>query len=76
MNLAPTFSEKLIIEPLVKMGYGGPVREAGETIGKTGDEGIGGIIKEDKLGLDVIYVQAKRWQTVRLYEFVLLQNKR
>jgi len=45
------------------MGYGGPVREAGETIGKTGDEGIGGIIKEDKLGLDVIYVQAKRWQT-------------
>lgn len=58
------------------MGYGGPVREAGETIGKTGDEGIGGIIKEDKLGLDVIYVQAKRWQTVRLYEFVLLQNKR
>ncbi len=44
--------------------------------GKTGNEGIDGIIKEDKLGFDVIYVQAKRWQTVRLYEFVLLQNKR
>ena len=44
------------------MGYGGSIKDAGQVIGKTGDEGIDGIIKEDKLGLDVIYVQAKRWK--------------
>jgi len=46
------------------MGYGGSKQEAAQVIGKSGDEGIDGIIKEDKLGLDVIYVQAKRWENV------------
>jgi len=55
------FFEQLVVELLVKMGYGGSIHEAGRAIGKSGDEGIDGIIKEDKLGLDVIYVQAKRW---------------
>ena len=47
---------------LLKMGYGGSRKDAGEAIGKSGDEGIDGIIKEDRLGLDIIYIQAKRWQ--------------
>ncbi len=46
------------------MGYGGSIQDAGQAIGKSGDEGIDGIIKEDKLGLDVIYIQAKRWENV------------
>jgi restriction system protein len=58
---SPAFFERLTIELLVKMGYGGSLVDAGMAIGKTGDEGIDGIIKEDRLGLDVIYVQAKRW---------------
>jgi restriction system protein len=58
---SPGFFERLTIELLVKMGYGGSLVDAGMAIGKTGDEGIDGIIKEDRLGLDVIYVQAKRW---------------
>lgn len=58
----PALFEKIVIELLVKMGYGGSRKDAGEAIGKTGDEGIDGIIKEDKLGLDIIYVQAKRWE--------------
>ena len=49
---------------LVQMGYGGSRREAGQAIGQSGDEGIDGIINEDRLGLDVIYVQAKRWNNV------------
>lgn len=62
---SPGLFEKTVVELLVKMGYGGSRRDAGAAIGKTGDEGIDGIIKEDRLGLDVIYVQAKRWdQTV------------
>lgn len=56
------FFEKLVVELLVKMGYGGSRRDAGQAIGKSGDEGIDGIIKEDKLGLDVIYIQAKKWE--------------
>jgi len=44
------------------MGYGGSVEDAGRAIGKSGDGGIDGIIKEDKLGLDFIYIQAKRWE--------------
>ena len=63
-NLSPSFFERLVIELLVKMGYGGSLKDAGKTIGKSGDEGIDGIIKEDKLGLDIIYVQAKRWEGV------------
>ena len=62
MDLSPSFFEKLVIELLVKMGYGGSIREAGRAIGKSGDEGIDGTLKEDKLGLDIIYIQAKRWQ--------------
>ena len=63
-NLSPTFFERLVIELLVKMGYGGSLKDAGKTIGKSGDEGIDGIIKEDRLGLDIIYIQAKRWEGV------------
>lgn len=58
---SPSFFEKLVVELLVKMGYGGSLHDAGKAIGKSGDEGIDGIIKEDRLGLDVIYIQAKRW---------------
>lgn len=61
---SPTFFENLVVELLVKMGYGGTIMEAGKSIGRSGDEGIDGIIKEDRLGLDVIYIQAKRWETV------------
>lgn len=50
------------MELLVKMGYGGSRKDAGKAIGKRGDEGIDGIIKEDRLGLDIIYIQAKRWE--------------
>jgi len=57
----PTLFEKIVIEVLVKMGYGGSLRDAGKAIGRSRDEGIDGIIKEDRLGLDIIYVQAKRW---------------
>ena len=59
---SPAFFERLVIDLLVAMGYGGSRQDAGRAIGKTGDEGIDGIIEEDKLGLDVIYVQAKRWE--------------
>ena len=59
---SPHFFERLVVELLVKMGYGGSRKDAGEAIGKSGDGGIDGIIKEDRLGLDVIYVQAKRWE--------------
>jgi restriction system protein len=57
----PTRFEEIVVDLLVKMGYGGSIIDAGMAIGKTGDGGIDGIIKEDKLGLDVIYIQAKRW---------------
>jgi len=62
VQLPPTFFEKLVVDLLVKMGYGGSLADAGKAIGKTNDEGIDGTIKEDKLGLDIIYIQAKRWQ--------------
>lgn len=60
----PSLFEKIVIEVLVKMGYGGTLRDAGKAIGKSGDEGIDGIIKEDRLGLDIIYIQAKRWEGI------------
>jgi restriction system protein len=63
-KMSASFFEKLVIELLVKMGYGGSIKDAGKAISKSGDEGIDGIIKEDKLGLDIIYVQAKRWEGV------------
>ncbi|QSR89190.1 restriction endonuclease [Methylacidiphilum caldifontis] len=60
-SCSPVFFERLVIDLLVKMGYGGSRQDAGSALGRSGDEGIDGIIKEDKLGLDVIYIQAKRW---------------
>ena len=66
---SPAFFERLVVEVIVKMGYGGTRQDAGKAIGKSGDGGIDGIIKEDKLGLDTIYIQAKRWEnTVGLPE--------
>ena len=59
-KISPSFFEKLVIDLLVAMGYGGSQSDAGRVIGRSGDGGIDGIIKEDKLGLDAIYVQAKR----------------
>jgi restriction system protein len=59
---SPSFFEKLVVDLLVSMGYGGSRSDAGQAIGKSGDEGIDGIINEDKLGLDVVYIQAKRWE--------------
>jgi restriction system protein len=58
----PSFFEKIVIELLVAMGYGGSLEDAGKAIGKPGDEGIDGVIKEDRLGLDVVYIQAKKWE--------------
>ena len=58
---SPAFFERLVVELLVAMGYGGSLQDAGKAIGRSGDEGIDGIIKEDRLGLDVILIQAKRW---------------
>jgi len=58
----PRFFEELVVDLLVAMGYGGSVTDAGKAVGRSGDGGIDGIIKEDKLGLDVIYIQAKRWK--------------
>ncbi|MDO9510131.1 MAG: restriction endonuclease [Bacteroidales bacterium] len=62
VDLSPAFFERLVVELLVKMGYGGSIKDAGKAMGKSGDEGIDGTIKEDKLGLDIIYIQAKRWK--------------
>lgn len=61
-NCSPSFFESLVIDVLVKMGYGGTRKDAGKAIGKSGDGGIDGIINEDRLGLDVIYIQAKKWE--------------
>lgn len=61
---SPSFFERLVVDLLVKMGYGGTRQDAGQAIGRSGDEGIDGIIKEDRLGLDAIYLQAKRWDGV------------
>jgi restriction system protein len=59
---SPAFFEQLVVDLLVSMGYGGSRQDAGRAIGRSGDGGIDGIIKEDRLGLDVIYLQAKRWE--------------
>ncbi len=61
LDSPPEFFERLVVELLVKMGYGGTLKDAGEAIGKSGDGGIDGKIKEDRLGLDEIHIQAKRW---------------
>jgi restriction system protein len=61
---SPSFFERLVVDLLVKMGYGGTLKDAGQAIGRSGDGGIDGIIKEDRLGLDTIYIQAKKWDSV------------
>lgn len=61
---SPSFFERVVVDFLVKMGYGGNRQDAGRALGKSGDGGIDGIINEDRLGLDVIYIQAKRWEGV------------
>ena len=63
-SCSPSFFEKLVVDLLLKMGYGGSRKDAGQALGKSGDGGIDGIIKEDKLGLDTIYIQAKRWENI------------
>lgn len=59
---SPAFFERLVVQLLLNMGYGGTREDAGQVVGKSGDGGIDGIINEDRLGLDVIYIQAKRWE--------------
>ena len=58
----PEFFEQLVVDLLVAMGYGGSRVDAGRAVGQSGDGGIDGIIKEDALGLDAVYLQAKRWE--------------
>lgn len=62
-SASPVFFERLVVELLVKMGYGGNLQDAGQAVGQAGDGGVDGIIKEDRLGLDTIYIQAKRWDS-------------
>jgi len=61
-NCSPQFFENLVIDLMLSMGYGGSNKEAGKAIGKSSDGGVDGLINEDKLGLDTIYLQAKRWK--------------
>ncbi|MFA5802235.1 MAG: restriction endonuclease [Thermoleophilia bacterium] len=61
-SCSPGFFERLVVELIVKMGYGGSRQDAGRAVGKSADGGIDGIIKEDRLGLDNVYIQAKRWE--------------
>lgn len=80
-NSSPEFFERLVVDLLVRMGYGGSREDAGSAIGRQGDGGVDGIIKEDRLGLDVIYIQAKRWNSSvsrpEIQKFVgALQGKR
>ncbi len=63
-SVTPMFFEQLVIDLLVSMGYGGNRQDAARAVGKSGDGGIDGIINEDRLGLDVIYIQAKRWDNI------------
>lgn len=60
-DASPSFFERLVVDLMIAMGYGGSRKEAGQATRATNDDGIDGIIKEDRLGLDVIYLQAKRW---------------
>ncbi len=61
-NSIPSAFERIVVDLLMAMGYGGSLEDPGQVVGKSGDGGIDGTIKQDKLGLDVVYVQAKRWQ--------------
>lgn len=65
-SASPQFFERLVVMLLVKMGYGGSLQDAGQAVGRSGDGGVDGEIKEDKLGLDTIYVQAKRWDSTKV----------
>ena len=62
MTCSPYFFEKLVVDLLVAMGYGGSRKDAGQATRQTSDGGVDGIIKEDRLGLDIVYIQAKRWE--------------
>ncbi len=81
MGCTPDFFERLVVDLLVSMGYGGSRKDAGEAVGRSGDGGIDGIIKEDKLGLDAVYIQAKRWEgtvgrpTVQAFAGSLMGNR-
>lgn len=81
MGCSPEFFERLVVDLLVAMGYGGSRKDAGEAVGRSGDGGIDGIIKEDKLGLDAVYIQAKRWEgtvgrpTVQAFAGSLMGNR-
>jgi restriction system protein len=61
-KMPPPFFERLVVDLLLRMGYGGSREDAGRTLGKSGDGGVDGVINEDRLGLDVVYIQAKRWE--------------
>lgn len=69
----PAFFEKTVVDLLVKMGYGGSRVDAGKAVGRTGDGGIDGIIKEDRLGLGVVYIQAKRYESTPVGRPVVMQ---
>ena len=81
MDASPQFFEQLVVDLLLAMGYGGSRADAGRAIGRSNDGGVDGIIKEDRLGLDIIYIQAKRWgntvpvREVRDFAGALLGNK-
>lgn len=81
MDASPQFFEQLVVDLLLAMGYGGSRADAGRAIGRSNDGGVDGIIKEDRLGLDIIYIQAKRWESivpvreVRDFAGALLGNK-
>jgi restriction system protein len=62
IKASPAFFEQMVVDLLVRMGYGGSIEDAGKALGRSGDGGIDGLIKEDPLGLDAVYIQAKRWQ--------------
>jgi restriction system protein len=62
-SASPAFFEHLVVDLLVAMGYGGSLADAAQVVGRSGDDGIDGVIKEDRLGLDTVYVQAKKWQS-------------
>jgi restriction system protein len=77
---SPAFFERLVVQLLVRMGYGGSEKDAAQAVGKSGDGGIDGVIREDPLGLDFVYIQAKRWDgtvgSPQIHQFVgALQGK-
>jgi restriction system protein len=64
LDQPPAFFEQIVLDVLQAMGYGGTRDDAAQRVGRSGDEGIDGVIREDRLGLDLIYLQAKRWRHV------------